>query len=199
MIDDYQNAPTYLAFGIIGAYMLVERLLRKGAAAKSTSIPSTNANSFYLMVGSMLSHFCCLVYSAHSINNNLAASTGSYWSRWLGVLLMCFGLGMRYWAAKVLGRFYSRTLRIQDGQRIVQALPYSLIRHPGYLGICAMQIGATLAVRMSVWLFVCDLGLSVVAKHYRISMEERMLMDQLGDQYKRYRLATPYRLFPWIY
>src|SRR5258708_1479204 len=59
---------------------------------------------------------------------------------------MIIGLTLRVWAAQVLGRFYTRTLRTTDKQRIVQSGPYHLIRHPGYLGTILIWIGAGLAV-----------------------------------------------------
>ena len=59
---------------------------------------------------------------------------------------MLAGLTIRYWAARILGEFYTRTLQTIEGQHIIDRAPYSIIRHPGYLGTFLMEIGAALAL-----------------------------------------------------
>jgi len=59
---------------------------------------------------------------------------------------MIGGLSLRYWAAKTLGEFYTRTLRIIEGHHIVSQGPCRFIRNPGYLGILMLNAGAGLAV-----------------------------------------------------
>jgi Isoprenylcysteine carboxyl methyltransferase (ICMT) family len=51
---------------------------------------------------------------------------------WGGVALMGGGLVLRVWAARVLGAFYTRTLRTSAGQRVVAEGPYRLVRHPDH-------------------------------------------------------------------
>ena len=90
----------------------------------------------------MLLFIAAPVLNAHQIG---------YWSYttvgWLGLVLMLSGLALRYWAAKTLDQFYTRTLQIIEGQKIVSQAPYNVIRHPGYLGTLLMEIGAGLAVK----------------------------------------------------
>jgi len=44
----------------------------------------------------------------------------------------------------VLGRFFTRTLRVTGEQRVVSDGPYRVVRHPGYLGDILMWTGAAL-------------------------------------------------------
>jgi isoprenylcysteine carboxyl methyltransferase (ICMT) family protein YpbQ len=53
---------------------------------------------------------------------------------WIGIAVMLCGITLRMWAVQTLGRFYTRTLRISESQRVVQEGPYKNVRHPGYLG-----------------------------------------------------------------
>lgn len=107
------------------------------------------------------------------------------------------GLAIRYWAAKTLGEFYTRTLRILDEHSVVQAGPYCIIRHPGYLG--TLLIGAGFGLAVSNWIvFSILLITELAAKLYRIRVEEKMLQDALEEPYKAYS-ANTWRLVPFVY
>ena len=56
------------------------------------------------------------------------------------------GLGVRAWSMRTLGRAYSRTLRTEHEQRVVEAGPYRYIRHPGYLGSNLIWLGFALSL-----------------------------------------------------
>lgn len=124
-----------------------------------------------------------------------------YWSHvnigWLGLILMLGGLAIRYWAAKTLGEFYTRTLQIVEGQKIVDRVPYNVIRHPGYLGTWLMEIGAGLAVTNWVVLLAAVV-IGITSRTYRIGAEEKMLEASFGEQYKVYSDKT-WKLVPFLY
>ncbi len=117
--------------------------------------------------------------------------------QWGGVALMVGGLAMRVWAFSALGRFYTRTLRVSDQQTVVTAGPYRYIRHPGYLGMLALWIGAGLAAGNAILLLIGTVVVTL-AYLYRMDAEEAMLVRLLGDDYRRYRTHTR-RLIPLIY
>ncbi|MFI5258624.1 MAG: methyltransferase family protein [Candidatus Limnocylindrales bacterium] len=62
----------------------------------------------------------------------------------LGLTLQATGLGLRIWSMRTLGSSYSRTLRAEDEQRVVDDGPYRLIRHPGYFGSLLTWTGFSL-------------------------------------------------------
>ncbi len=119
------------------------------------------------------------------------------WLGWVGVGAMGGGLGLRVWAARALGAYYTRTLRITDEQAVIDTGPYAWVRHPGYAGVLALWAGYGLAMT-SVPAFVGALGPVVVAYARRIDAEEAMLETSLGARYRRYRDRTS-RLVPGIY
>ena len=116
---------------------------------------------------------------------------------WVGVTLMLGGLALRWWANAVLGRFYTSTLRLAEGQRIVRAGPYRLVRHPGYGGVLLLWAGAGLASENWAAAAII-LSLMSVAFAYRIKSEESMLQTAFGDQYRSYMQST-WRLVPWVF
>jgi protein-S-isoprenylcysteine O-methyltransferase Ste14 len=116
---------------------------------------------------------------------------------WLGILVACLGFALRGWAFKTLGRFYTRTLRISGYQHIVQQGPYRVIRHPGYLGIILIWLGAALAT--TNWIAVGIVAIVLFAAYYyRIQAEETMLMSASNQEYGEYRAHT-WKLIPFLY
>jgi protein-S-isoprenylcysteine O-methyltransferase len=118
-------------------------------------------------------------------------------TRWIGVAMVAAGLVLRAWSMTVLGRFYTRTLRVTGGQRIVREGPYRLIRHPGYAGSLLVWTGYCLGVGNWVALVVVG-ALMLLAYSWRISSEERMLVATFGDGYRDYQRGTA-RLIPYVF
>lgn len=187
---------TFLAYLLIACYFVMERLLRKGEQALSLQAsPSDRGSSYLIWASGLFNIFSVLlapVFNTYHIGDWDNAYVG-----WIGLLLMIGGITLRYSAAKTLGEFYTRTLRIIAGHQIVDRGPYRIIRHPGYLGTFIMDIGAGLAVTNWIVLLVITLT-GVVSRAYRIRAEEEMLETSLGEQYKAY-LEKIWRLIPLIY
>src|SRR5579884_3563373 len=98
---------------------------------------------------------------------------------------MIAGLLLRAWANRALGSSYTRTLRVDAEQRVIQAGPYRLVRHPGYLGTMMVWIGAPLAAGNGIVAAVVGFIL-LRAYRNRIAAEERLLRDTFGANYRDY-------------
>ncbi|MFE3770703.1 methyltransferase family protein [Streptomyces sp. NPDC059122] len=107
------------------------------------------------------------------------------------------GTALRLWAIVTLGRFFRGTVHIQHGHRVVASGPYRYVRHPAYTGfLLAAADLALLLDNAASWLVltVCCL----LAVGYRIHVEERMLLDALGEEYQAYAARTR-RLVPGVW
>jgi protein-S-isoprenylcysteine O-methyltransferase Ste14 len=114
----------------------------------------------------------------------------------LGLTLQATGLGLRIWSMRTLGSSYSRTLRAEQEQQVVDDGPYRLIRHPGYLGSLLTWTGfgltsGSLPVAVSVG------GLLARAYRHRIAAEEDLLCRDLPG-YLEYSGRTK-KLIPFIW
>jgi protein-S-isoprenylcysteine O-methyltransferase len=118
-------------------------------------------------------------------------------ARWIGVAMIAAGLGLRAWGMTVLGQFYTRTLRVVSDQRVVEAGPYRVIRHPGYAGSLLVWVGYCLGSGNWIALIVVA-TLMLAAYGWRIRSEERLLVESFGDQYTSYQRRTA-RLLPFVY
>jgi protein-S-isoprenylcysteine O-methyltransferase Ste14 len=187
---------TFSAYLLIVCYFVIERSLRKGKQALSLKPGLADAGSSQVLwisgVMSMLLVLAAPILNTYKIGYWNNASIG-----WLGLVLMLSGLVVRSWAAKTLGVFYTRTLQIIDGQRIVNQAPYRVIRHPGYAGTLLIEIGAGLAI--TNWFVLLALVvIGIPSRAYRIGVEEKMLEASFGEEYKLYSDKT-WKLVPFLY
>jgi protein-S-isoprenylcysteine O-methyltransferase Ste14 len=119
----------------------------------------------------------------------------------VGFLLVAFGGYLRITSRMALkgagfGLLNSARLQIVDGQRLLTDGVYGRIRHPLYLGEITRNLGFTL-VLMSLNGFVIVLVGSLFL-HFRIEIEERMLVKEFGAEYEEYMKRTK-KLIPYIY
>jgi protein-S-isoprenylcysteine O-methyltransferase Ste14 len=118
------------------------------------------------------------------------------WFFYPGIVLMILGIIFRQWSILVLGRFFSGTVGTQEGQKVVEKGPYKFIRHPSYTGAFLILIGIGFALQS--WGAVITLVLLFsLAYGYRIHIEEKVLISELGEPYIEYKKRTK-RLIPYI-
>jgi protein-S-isoprenylcysteine O-methyltransferase len=118
------------------------------------------------------------------------------WLFYPGIILMLLGIAIRQWAIAVLGRFFSLNVQVVEDHRVVDKGPYRLIRHPAYTGLLITFIGISLAVQ-SLGALLVLLAVFTVSFGYRIRVEERTLLTELGEDYASYMKRTK-RLIPYI-
>src|ERR1700690_2677202 len=59
----------------------------------------------------------------------------------IGIFLLFAGVAFRWYAIRVLGKYFTRQVAIQAGQTVVEKGPYRLIRHPSYNGALITLLG----------------------------------------------------------
>ncbi|MFC1802692.1 methyltransferase family protein [Thermoproteota archaeon] len=114
----------------------------------------------------------------------------------IGVTMFIIGLIISISAHMTINTNYSWTLEIREGHTLVENGLYKYVRHPIYLGTFIRVIAIPIyASSFSGFL----LGLlSIPVLNYRIRLEERMLVEEFGEEYKQYRERT-WKLFPYLY
>ncbi len=87
------------------------------------------------------------------------------------------------------------TVRIQKdrGHTVVSTGPYRWVRHPMYVGMMLMHLGAPLILG-SLWALALT-GLIIPLVIWRTALEDRTLQREL-EGYREYASKTPYRLVP---
>lgn len=100
----------------------------------------------------------------------------------LGWLLFCAGAAFRWWAALYIGGR-------KDNQVVCQG-PYSVVRHPLYLGTFLMTMSIA-AFLQSLTMFVAVLLAALVYLGITLAREERRMIEIHGDAYRDYIKRVP--------
>jgi protein-S-isoprenylcysteine O-methyltransferase len=181
-----QLAGALLMFGF-GA---MEFFMRQGETAKSVARTATDRGTSILIVATY-------ALAVVAISTKLLPTIGLPGVvPWVGIGVGLVGIVLRVWAMRVLGRFYTRRLVTTADQHVVQEGPYRIVRHPGYLGSLLVWTGA--ASSRNLLSIGAVTVLLAVAYGYRIHMEERMLVEALGQPYEDYRRRS-WRLLPFMF
>jgi protein-S-isoprenylcysteine O-methyltransferase Ste14 len=118
------------------------------------------------------------------------------WVYFVGIALMFGGIAFRQYAIAVLGRYFSGVIGVQKDQKVVESGPYRLIRHPSYTGVLIFLSG--MGVALLSWAAVLvNIAIFAIAYGYRIFVEEKVLMNELGNSYVEYMKRTK-RVIPYI-
>jgi len=126
----------------------------------------------------------------------LATLPESPFVRWPGVILTAIGYALVFLSGIYLGRQYSAEVTIQKDHQLITAGPYRLIRHPRYLGILLVTLGATLAFRTWVGLVLFPFVLALLL--WRTRDEEALMEREFGEEWRAY-CRRAWRLVPYIY
>jgi protein-S-isoprenylcysteine O-methyltransferase Ste14 len=117
--------------------------------------------------------------------------------RLVALLLLVMGLAIRWTAILTLGRLFNTNVAVQKGHTIVRRGLYSRVRHPSYSGL--MLAFVALGIAFGNWLSLIAVVVPIgAALGYRISVEERALVETFGQEYEDYMSGTR-RLIPWLY
>ncbi len=117
------------------------------------------------------------------------------WAVWLAaaLFLACYIL-----YAEVLreNTYLSRTIEVQENQKVIDTGLYGIVRHPMYMATTVLFLAMPLVLASPVSFLIMLLYIPLVAK--RIKNEEKVLEKGL-EGYTEYKRRVRYRLIPWIW
>lgn len=116
---------------------------------------------------------------------------------WIGCALMVAGMAFRWWAVRVLDRYFTVDVAIRDDHALIRSGPYRVLRHPSYTGALATFYGFGLALG-SVWSLLLVVVVVTAAFLWRIRVEERALVSAFPRDYPAYARETR-RLIPFVW
>lgn len=115
----------------------------------------------------------------------------------VGIALMLAGVALRWYAIRVLGRYFTREVAVQPGHTVIRSGPYRFIRHPSYSGALLTILGLGLA--MTNWVGLAALmACALIGYSYRVMVEERALRENIGAPYVEYMRYTR-RFIPFLF
>ena len=114
-------------------------------------------------------------------------------TQWSGITLAIPPIFFLVWVHRHLDTQWSIALELREEHKLITSGPYKRIRHPMYLGIFVYTIGLMLI--SSDLLVLIFFAFSIWVNYIRIPDEERMMIDEFGDEYREYMKHSG-KLFP---
>jgi protein-S-isoprenylcysteine O-methyltransferase Ste14 len=113
-----------------------------------------------------------------------------------GILLFVLGFVIRWVSVFQLGRMFTVDVSISRDHVLKTDGLYRMVRHPSYLGLFLILAGISLLLNNAV---SCVIIVPVfMAINYRISVEEKALLVEFGNQYSLYTNKVK-KILPLIY
>ena len=117
------------------------------------------------------------------------------WAVWVaaGLFLACYLL-----YAEVLceNAYLSRTIEVQEDQKVIDTGLYGIVRHPMYMATTVLFLSMPLVLGSPLSFLVMLLYIPLIAK--RIRNEEQVLEAGLAG-YKEYKKKVKYRIIPFVW
>ncbi len=113
-----------------------------------------------------------------------------------GTALLLAGGVIRRICFRTLGRHFTGVVTVTADQPVIDQGPYRWVRHPSYTAgvILFLGIGVALASGLSIAVLM---GLSSWAYSRRVRVEERALLETIGEPYRAYMARTK-RFIPFV-
>jgi protein-S-isoprenylcysteine O-methyltransferase Ste14 len=169
-----------VTLGLLGASELSIRI-RSGINRGGTRL---DRGSFYVVIITAVAG----IGAAFAVTSAVPGA-GIDTARWpvfvAGLAIVIFGIAFRQWAVLALGKFFTVQVRVRSDQTVVDTGPYRFVRHPSYTGIVMSFIG--IGVALENWLsLVALIVVPTIGLVIRIRVEERVLLDSLGEPYRAF-------------
>ena len=114
----------------------------------------------------------------------------------VGITMILLGSLLRRYCWRTLGEYFTGDVRAREDQPVIQSGPYRLVRHPSYTAGIMMFTGIGLA--LGSWIsFILLAIMSVATYTYRVSVEERVLLQTIGEPYRAYMKGRK-RFIPYL-
>lgn len=173
-----------------GMYMIFKRpgLLRKRLNMKEKEMEQREvvAMSAVMFIASFV---------VAGLNYRFGWITMPEWSVIAAAVLFLAGYAM-YGEVIRENEYLSRTIEVQEGQKVVDTGLYGIVRHPMYAATLLMFLAMPLVLGSPVSFLISLLYIPIIAK--RIKNEEKVLTEGL-EGYAEYREHVRYRLIPFIW
>ena len=92
--------------------------------------------------------------------------------------------------------YLSRTIEVQEDQKVVDTGLYGIVRHPMYMATVLLFLSMPIILGSIPSFVVMLMYIPIIAK--RIRNEEKVLEDGL-DGYKQYKERVKYRIIPFVW
>lgn len=192
---DYVNGWGFMGLLFIPMFILGAVLLIKDPMLLAKRLNSKEKETAQKQVISLSLVLFIVGFVLSSLDYRFGWSNMSKWVAIVGAMVLLISYGL-YVEVMRENACLSRTVEIQENQKVIDTDLYGIIRHPMYFATTTLFL--SFPIVLGSWVgFVIFLLLPVILA-IRIKNEEKILEEGLLG-YKEYKQKVKYRLLPFIW
>lgn len=175
-------------------WFLTEALLNRVLRSKSTDRQHTDKNSLAIIWVTVVLANILAVYIAMNFRFLIYSIPAFHY---IGLGIIITGIILRFAAVFSLGAFFTVDVTIREDHKLKRDGMYKYLRHPSYFASLLSFAGFGIALNNWVSLLLIIVSVLTVFT-YRIKIEEKLLIEQFGNEYLDYKKSTS-GLIPFLY
>ena len=117
------------------------------------------------------------------------------WISWTAAVIFLISYGL-YAEVMRENAYLSRTIEVQENQKVVDTGLYGIVRHPMYMSTLFLFLAMPLVLGSVISFLIMLLYIPIIAK--RIRNEEQVLEEGL-EGYSEYKQKVKYKVIPFIW
>jgi protein-S-isoprenylcysteine O-methyltransferase Ste14 len=185
----------YLLIAVITLFFR-RRARKSGQKVPPSEEKESSGRLLIRKVAGLLMIATAVVYIIHPSFLTAVRAPIPFWLRWFGVGLAAATIPLLIWVLQTLGKQWSRKLELREDHQLITDGPYGWVRHPMYVLVFLSM--SCLALISANWVLIGLALFAIVSIYSRIGQEERMMLSQFPEEYRRYLESTG-RLFPKLF
>jgi protein-S-isoprenylcysteine O-methyltransferase Ste14 len=112
------------------------------------------------------------------------------WRLALAVLFLVLASVLAWTSTRSLGRYLRFEAAVDADHQLIRSGPYGVVRHPIYASMLCLFLGIA-AIATTPLAFAVALALFIAGTEVRVRIEDKLLADRFGEQFRDYQRSTP--------
>lgn len=192
---NYWEAWVYLALLFTPMFFMMQYLIKNDPALLERRMRTKEKDAEQSLIIKISYIYYIVVFLLPGFDKRYGWSDTPLWAIIAAQILVLLGYTMVVWVFRT-NSYASRTVEVDEDQKVIVTGPYAIVRHPMYSGVTILYIMSPLALG-SYWVVIPALMI-IPLLVARILSEERILAKELTG-YKEYQQKVKYRLLPGIW
>ena len=117
------------------------------------------------------------------------------WAVWVAAALFMFGY-ILYGVVLRENTYLSRTIEVQEDQKVIDTGLYGIVRHPMYTATIILFLAMPLVLASPISFLIMLLYIPLIAKRIR---NEETVLEQGLEGYSEYKQRVKYKVIPFIW
>lgn len=117
------------------------------------------------------------------------------WAVWVAAALFMFGY-ILYGVVLRENTYLSRTIEVQENQKVIDTGLYGIVRHPMYTATIILFLAMPLVLASPLSFLIMLLYIPLIAKRIR---NEETVLEQGLEGYSEYKQRVKYKVIPYIW